>query len=187
MHTLLSDPVSDNGFAQRAVAELRALAIERCRESGAATSWIQSTPKAGLIRYLANGQFSVPDSGLPPFKRHADTVIICAANTYGRGADRQYVGRNQLDAATLDRFAFSTVFIDFDRGLERAIVRGYLGDAPAGDELLSWAESVRDAIAKHRIRQILSTRGIASAAAAARRRRRDAGRAAGELLAELER
>lgn len=38
--------------------------------------------------------------------RHKDFIVIACANTFGQGADRQYVGRNQLDAASLDRFAF---------------------------------------------------------------------------------
>jgi cobaltochelatase CobS len=54
---------------------------------------------------------SFPDKMVP---RHQDFVLICAANTYGRGADRMYVGRNQLDAATLDRF----VVIDWDYDVE---------------------------------------------------------------------
>ena len=37
-------------------------------------------------------------------RKHKDFVFIGTANTYGMGANRQYVGRNQLDAATLDRF-----------------------------------------------------------------------------------
>jgi hypothetical protein len=38
------------------------------------------------------------------FKRHPDFVFIAAANTFGMGANDRYVGRNRLDAATLDRF-----------------------------------------------------------------------------------
>ena len=45
---------------------------------------------------------------------------LCAsANTYGYGATRQYVGRNPLDAATLDRFAMT--YIDYDEDLEKQI------------------------------------------------------------------
>ena len=36
--------------------------------------------------------------------RHKDAHMILTANTYGTGADRQYVSRNQMDAATMDRF-----------------------------------------------------------------------------------
>lgn len=65
---------------------------------------------------LANGYCSFPDG----VKQHNENFrCICACNTYGRGADRQYVGRNQLDAATLDRFA--VVDFDYDEDMERAI------------------------------------------------------------------
>lgn len=62
---------------------------------------------------LSNGHCDFPD-GL--IKAHKDFHAIAAGNTYGRGADRQYVGRNQLDAATLDRFTVFTV--DYDEQLE---------------------------------------------------------------------
>ncbi|GAB3272892.1 hypothetical protein GCM10027347_44870 [Larkinella harenae] len=50
-------------------------------------------------------------------KKHEDFVLIACANTFGLGADRQYVGRNQLDAATLDRF--SVIEFAYDETLER--------------------------------------------------------------------
>lgn len=37
-------------------------------------------------------------------KRHPDFRYVAAANTYGLGADRIYVGRSQMDAASLDGF-----------------------------------------------------------------------------------
>lgn len=52
-------------------------------------------------------------------KKHENFIVLAAANTYGRGNDRQYVGRNPIDGATLDRFAF--VDIDIDEGLETAL------------------------------------------------------------------
>jgi cobaltochelatase CobS len=50
---------------------------------------------------LGNGHCQFPDKMV---KRHENFLCIAAGNTYGRGADRQYVGRQQLDGATLDRF-----------------------------------------------------------------------------------
>jgi hypothetical protein len=50
---------------------------------------------------LANDCASFPDAVV---EKHADFVLIAGANTIGLGADRQYVGRQQIDAATLDRF-----------------------------------------------------------------------------------
>ncbi|MDP2160434.1 MAG: AAA family ATPase [Flavobacterium sp.] len=60
-----------------------------------------------LNAMLANGLAYFPDGQI---ERHKDFICFSAANTYGRGADRLFVGRNQLDAASLDRF----IVIDFD-------------------------------------------------------------------------
>lgn len=65
---------------------------------------------------LANGYMSFPDGVI---ERHKDFKCIAAANTFGTGSNRMYVGRNQLDAATLDRFAF--ISWDYDDKLEKAI------------------------------------------------------------------
>jgi cobaltochelatase CobS len=67
---------------------------------------------------LANGHMAFPDNPLP-VKRHPDFRCIAAGNTYGQGADRQYVGRNQMDAALLDRFYF--MGWDYDHALELAL------------------------------------------------------------------
>lgn len=94
---------------------------------------------------LANGVCAFPD-GL--VKRHKDFFAIAAGNTFGRGADRQYVGRNQLDAATLDRF--QTFEVDYDEELELAL---------AGD--LDWTkfvQKVRAAVEAEKVRHIVSPR-----------------------------
>ena len=52
---------------------------------------------------LANGYMTFPDSPLP-VARHKDCIVIAAANTWGLGATIEYVGRNKMDAAFLDRF-----------------------------------------------------------------------------------
>ena len=55
---------------------------------------------------LSNGHMGFADvatSGM--VDKHEDFRFVGTANTFGTGADRQYVGRNQLDAATLNRFA----------------------------------------------------------------------------------
>ena len=62
---------------------------------------------AGVLTIL-NAGLSNPFCAFPDkmVKRHKDFVVIAAGNTYGTGANRVYVGRNQLDAATIDRFAY---------------------------------------------------------------------------------
>src|SRR5258706_3891844 len=77
------------------------------------------TSEASALKWintgLANGTAVFPDSG-SPLKRHNNFRIIIAANTFGTGADRLYVGANQLDASTLDRFCFFN--FDYDERME---------------------------------------------------------------------
>lgn len=51
--------------------------------------------------------------------RHKDFVIVATANTTGQGATLEYVGRNRLDAAMLNRFVF--IKMDYDYELERSL------------------------------------------------------------------
>jgi MoxR-like ATPase len=62
---------------------------------------------------LANGMLCNPVTG-EVIERHADTIIVTAGNTYGRGGDMVYVGRNALDGATTDRFVLSKLFVSYD-------------------------------------------------------------------------
>jgi len=75
----------------------------------------------------SGGKCDFPDCpvGIP---RHENFVLIGAANTFGRGADRLYVGRMELDAATRDRFVMLNW--DHDRALEYTI-----NGAPVPSEL----------------------------------------------------
>lgn len=97
---------------------------------------------------LANGIAAFPDGMV---KRHEDFVFIASANTFGNGANRQYVGRNQLDAATLDRFAIIEWLIDDD--LEESLAVGLNGKA--------WYMAVRasrDFVSEKGIRALISPR-----------------------------
>ena len=97
---------------------------------------------------LSNGMCAFPDAMVP---RHEDFVFIASANTFGNGANRQYVGRNQLDAATLDRFALIEWFIDDE--LESNLTTGLNGKA--------WYMAVRaarDYVAEKNIRALITPR-----------------------------
>lgn len=94
---------------------------------------------------LANGHMDFPDGTV---KRHADFYCVAAANTFGKGADRVYVGRNSLDAASLDRFI--VLCVDYDEELEMAL---------AGNE--AWTrkvQGIRKAVQEHKIRHVVSPR-----------------------------
>lgn len=85
---------------------------------------------------IANGSMEFPDKRVD---RHPDCYIIAAANTFGTGADRQYVGRMQLDAAFLDRFQ-AKIVVDVDKALETQIAKAHCQDFPLVSE---WIGQVR--------------------------------------------
>ena len=58
---------------------------------------------------LANGFMAFADRRV---QKHADFVAIATGNTFGAGATMEYVGRNPIDGATIDRFAQLEVPID---------------------------------------------------------------------------
>ena len=70
-----------------------------------------------LNAMLANDRFEFPNNEI--VKKHEDFKCVACGNTYGRGASRQYVGANELDASTLDRF--DVLEWDIDNNLELAI------------------------------------------------------------------
>jgi cobaltochelatase CobS len=65
----------------------------------------------------SNGYMGFPDGMV---QRHKDFRLIAAANTWGMGATRQYVGRLPLDAAFLARFC--RIEVGYDEALETSLV-----------------------------------------------------------------
>lgn len=105
---------------------------------------------AGLLvanSATANGCMPFPDSILP-VSVHAGFRVVACMNTFGNGADRLYVGRNQMDAATLDRFVF--INWHYDETLERTIA--------GNDEWTARVQSLRAGAAKEKARVVISPR-----------------------------
>ena len=122
---------------------------------------------------LANGHLPVPNRiGNPQATRHPDFVLIAAANTFGNGANRMYVGRNQLDESTLDRLRIGQVVMDYDRELEESIL--------SDTDLLERLWGIRRHAAECQLRRVVSTRFIAKAATM-----RAAGRSAERIISQL--
>jgi MoxR-like ATPase len=86
--------------------------------------------------------------------RDPECIIIATANTLGTGADRQYIGNNQLDAATLDRFTGGYIHVDYDRNYELSHY---------DKEVCEYVFQVRERIIQYKIRRIASTRAIIAA------------------------
>ena len=96
---------------------------------------------------LANGLATFPDARVA---KHPDFVCIAGANTFGMGWNRIYVGSNQLDAATLDRFKFIPFDVDEEAELDWA-----------GHDQKVWVEfvqKVRHAASERELRVVISPR-----------------------------
>lgn len=99
---------------------------------------------------LASRRMTVHKRASKPRVEAADSWrVVAAANTWGHGADRRFVGRNELDESTLDRFRAGQIALDYDPNVEGAIV-----DA----EVLEWGRAVRAHLTKESSRRSLSTR-----------------------------
>lgn len=60
------------------------------------------------------------------YDRSEDFVAMSTANTFGIGANREFTGREKLDAATIDRWRMGRVFLPLDENVEEGILFGTL-------------------------------------------------------------
>lgn len=74
-----------------------------------------------LNNLISSDTLECPMTG-ESIEKHPDFVLVATANTHGLGANRQYTGRERMDAATLDRFRMGRVMLDLDENLERHIL-----------------------------------------------------------------
>lgn len=84
---------------------------------------------------LANGHCAFPHG---TFQRRR-CIIIATANTWGLGASDQFVGRNKLDATTLDRFE------TLEWGYDEAFERDLCGYGQGNANVDSWVDAVIEA------------------------------------------
>lgn len=103
---------------------------------------------------LANGGFDNPVNGAR-LTRNAQAAQVASANTFGTGAGAMYVGRAQLDAATLDRWYI--IEMDYDREYEKQLAPRHVTD---------YVWSLREKTQAAKVRRVISTRAIQKAAGA---------------------
>ncbi len=116
-----------------------------------------------LNTLIANGYCQVPNRiDNPVAYRHKDFAIMADANTFGTGADRQYVGRNQLDEAFLDRFRIGQVCMDYAPEIEEFLCP----DKELRNRIQHYRNNILKAPPGSRIRRIISTRFLEFAYAA---------------------
>ncbi len=96
---------------------------------------------------IGGSQYAFPDAVI---SKHEDFIIITTANTLGKGSV-EYVGRNQLDAATLDRFNF--IHIDYDKNIELML-------GATNKKALYTIWKIRDFVLEHQLKIIISTRSV---------------------------
>lgn len=101
---------------------------------------------------LSNGFTSFPIIG--NVQRHPDFIIVGTANTYGFGADRTYVGRNQLDGATLDRFTI------IDWKIDEQLEEKLAGDNADSIKWLKFIRGLREYLNANSVRAIVSPRAV---------------------------
>ncbi|WFG33888.1 AAA family ATPase [Staphylococcus phage vB_SauM_JDYN] len=91
-----------------------------------------SIPEVLLIlnSAIANKYFDFPTGRV---SAHEDFRVVSAGNTMGTGADHIYVGRQQLDGATLDRFA--QVEFDYDNKVEHQL--------SSNEDLVNFVQTLR--------------------------------------------
>lgn len=97
---------------------------------------------------IANGYFDFPNGKI---EANENFRVIAAGNTLGTGATNEYVGRYQLDEASLDRFAL--VHIDYSPKIEEYLAQG-------DSELLGFIRDFRRATKDAEIYCICSYRTI---------------------------
>lgn len=115
-------------------------------EIDAGNSNVLTVLNAGVrIKNGRPGLMAFPDGMVV---EHPDFVVCAAGNTVGRGANRVYVGRNPIDGATINRFAFMDW--DYDEGWERSLV--------SNGAWCDRVQALRAAVTKLGIRHIVSPR-----------------------------
>lgn len=93
-----------------------------------------STPEVLVMlnAAIANGYFNFPNGRVDFGKEKVH--FVAAGNTVGNGANDMYTGRQQLDQATLDRFAI--IEFDYSKNVERQITNN-------NEELIDFIHELR--------------------------------------------
>lgn len=112
-----------------------------------------------LNNALANGVMGFPDGMI---KKHPNFVAIATANTFGTGPTAQYVGRNPIDLATIDRFA--QMEIDIDEDIENAMLNSIGLDVNVAAKWLEAIRVARTNVNNYGLKVIVSPRATVNGA-----------------------
>jgi hypothetical protein len=117
---------------------------------------------AELNQALANGMAAFAN-GMRKMGRNFRAIVT--GNTFGTGPDRLFVGRNILDAATLDRF--TTMEVDYDEVLETRLAMACATDESAETvtRWVSYVQAVRGRIRDRKLARLATPRASIDGAA----------------------
>ena len=100
---------------------------------------------ASMNQATANGHCAFADGMVT---KHEDFIVVMAGNTYGHGATSDYVGRNPIDKATLDRFAF--IHFGYDNKMEYQLA--------SNKEWCKEVQAIRERVSAKKVKAIVSPR-----------------------------
>lgn len=101
---------------------------------------------------MSQGNYLFPDRKF--IKKHQDFHMAASANTFGAGASLQYIGRNRMDGATIDRFSF--VYTDYDENLEQQLC--------SVPQWCDYVQQIRKSSREFNMPIVVSTRAVISGA-----------------------
>ena len=96
---------------------------------------------------MSQDKYTFPDKIV---QKHPKFILAASGNTYGTGANIRYIGRNPLDAATLDRFV--VVYTDYDIKLEERLC--------SNKDWLQWVHCVRNTVNELDMKLVVGTRAV---------------------------
>lgn len=115
-------------------------------EHGGLLLWdeIDASASEALVAFnagIGNGIYAFPDKTITA---HPDFKVMAAGNTKGKGATREYNGRNALDGSSLDRFVL--IDIDYDEILEEHAAHNAFLQAGGDDKNVTIVEEIARAV-----------------------------------------
>jgi hypothetical protein len=113
-------------------------------------------------QFLSNGYCAFANGMV---RKNTGFRYIATGNTYGKGGNRLFVGRNQLDAATLDRFFFMEWLVDEAIEEHAALALSTNESAPAVREWLALVRRVRAQVSDLKLQMVVSPRSSIDGAA----------------------
>lgn len=140
----------DGSFAQTPFIVFARYCMEQDKQGIVMFDEIDNSDASAMVTIndaIASREITIADNTHLDLK---NIRFMACGNTWGTGATDEYVGRNQLDASTLDRF--SVVEVGYDGAVEKSIC--------PDEEIVKFVDNFRWAAGVCGIKHIVSYRGL---------------------------